>query len=112
MTAALPPDFLPALDDAPADAVIWGGGSKGVIFSIAMLRAGRPVAAVIDINPLKQQRYLPVSAAPVVAPETILPRLADGTTIYVMNGNYLPEIKAQAGPRFRYIAIDSTQGTR
>jgi hypothetical protein len=110
--AVLPPGFRPSLDDAPRDAVLWGGGSKGVIFSIAMLGAGRPVSAVIDINPLKQGRYLPVSAAPVVAPEAILPGLADGTTIYVMNGNYLPEIQAQAGSRFRYLSIDSKQDLR
>lgn len=111
-TATLPDGFLPNLDNAPADAVIWGGGSKGVIFSIAMQRAGHPVSAAIDINPLKQGRYLPVSGVPVMAPEAILPTLTDATTIYVMNGNYLAEIAAQGGPRFRYIAIDGSQELR
>ena len=92
----LPDNFLPALDDWPGGTIIWGGGSKGVIFSILMERAGHPVSAAIDINPLKQGRFLPVSAAPVVAPEQLLPDLSDGTIIYVMNGNYLPEIRAQA----------------
>ena len=87
-------------------AVIWGGASKGVIFALRCLREGVPVSAVIDINPAKQGKFLPASGLCVQAPEAVLPHLAPGTTIYVMNSNYLNEIRLQAGSQFNYVSID------
>ncbi|WP_321894410.1 hypothetical protein [Paraburkholderia heleia] len=61
---------------------------------------------VININPSKQGKYLPATGLRVESPNDVLPRLRDGTTIYVMNSNYLEEICKQAGPTFQYIGID------
>ena len=87
-------------------AAIWGGASKGVIFALRCARGGFPVSTVIDINPAKQGKYLPATGLKVEAPEAVLPRLPDGTTIYVMNSNYLDEIRKLAGTTFNYIGID------
>jgi len=103
--ASFPDDLLRRLqDDAAADsggAVIWGGASKGVIYALMRARMDRPVARVIDINPAKQGRYLAATGLPVLSPAQALDDLPDGTTIYVMNPNYLEEVRAIAGPRFR-----------
>src|SRR5690606_40601222 len=48
---------------------VWGGASKGVLFSLMMERAGADVELVIDINPAKQNRYLPASGLQVTSPE-------------------------------------------
>ncbi|WP_297354565.1 class I SAM-dependent methyltransferase [Paraburkholderia sp.] len=93
---------------APASngAVIWGGASKGVIFALHCARNGTRVSAVIDINPAKQGKYLPATGLRVHAPGDVLPTLEEGATIYVMNSNYLNEIRSQAGAKFNYIGID------
>ncbi|WP_233851765.1 class I SAM-dependent methyltransferase [Paraburkholderia sp. HD33-4] len=87
-------------------AVIWGGASKGVIFALQRMRSGAPIHTVVDINPAKQGKYLPATGLRVESPDEVLPRLSGGTTIYVMNSNYLDEIRVQAGPTFQYIGID------
>jgi hypothetical protein len=87
-------------------AVIWGGASKGVIFALQRMRGGAPIHTVVDINPAKQGKYLPATGLRVESPDDVLPRLSAGTTIYVMNSNYLDEIRVQAGPTFQYIGID------
>jgi SAM-dependent methyltransferase len=82
--------------------VVWGGASKGVIFSLLRERAGRPVDRVIDINPAKQGRYLPATGLRVHSPAEGLIDLPPGSQIYVMNPNYLNEVRALAGPSFAY----------
>ncbi len=99
----IPSDRLEHLMDG---AVIWGASSKGVIFSLLMDRFGNSVARVIDINPVKQGRFLAVTGLQVEAPEQVLPEVADGGTIYVMNSNYLDEIRLMAGGGVRLIALD------
>lgn len=89
------------------EVIIWGGASKGVIFSLLKQRAGLYINAVIDINPAKQEKYLPASGFQVKAPEVILPHLQDGAIIFVMNSNYLPEIKAMSGNKFNYVSVDN-----
>jgi hypothetical protein len=80
--------------------VVWGGASKGVIFSLLRERAGRPVDRIIDINPAKQGRYLAATGLRVQSPAEALIDLPEGTVIYVMNPNYLNEVRAMAGSRF------------
>ncbi|NYT61908.1 methyltransferase domain-containing protein [Alcaligenaceae bacterium] len=87
--------------------VVWGGASKGVIFSLLKARTNQPVDVVIDINPAKQGKYLPGTGCLVHAPDDVLPVLPSGSTIYVMNSNYLSEIKNMSGSKFNYIGIDS-----
>jgi Methyltransferase domain len=87
-------------------AIVWGGASKGVIFSLLRSRAGYPVDAVIDISPSKQGKFLGVTGLRVESPEEVLPRLLPGDPIFVMNSNYLEEIKSITQNRFTYILTD------
>lgn len=85
---------------------IWGASSKGVIYSLFLQRAGVDVDHVIDINPAKQGRYLPLSGLRVSSPEEAMAALPDGAQIFVMNSNYLDEIRRSTGNRFVYHAVD------
>lgn len=87
-------------------AIVWGGASKGVIFSLLRSRAGYPVQAVIDINSAKQGKFLAGTGLKVESPEEVLPRLEPGDQIFVMNSNYLDEIKAVTNNKFTYILTD------
>jgi hypothetical protein len=86
--------------------LIWGGASKGVIFALLKERAGCPVITVIDINPAKQGKYLPGTGIQVKSPDKGLAELQSGSTIYIMNSNYIEEIKKMSGNIFNYIGID------
>jgi hypothetical protein len=86
---------------------IWGAASKGVIFGIQMQQLGTSIDFAIDINPVKQGRFLPCSGLRVLAPDDALERLPDGSDIFVMNSNYIGEIRAASGNRHRYIAVDA-----
>jgi len=102
-----PADFTKSL--TPRDlkhSAVWGGASKGVLFSLMMERAGAAVELVIDINPAKQGRFLPATGLQVFSPQDGVARLAEGATIYVMNGNYLPEIREMSRNRFNYVRLD------
>lgn len=86
--------------------VIWGGASKGVIFSLKLNRAGFKVDSVIDINPLKQGKYIGGTGLQVANPEVILGTLNKKDNIFVMNSNYISEIVEMAGNQFNYIKVD------
>lgn len=105
-----PSDFTSGINanspDNTGSIVVWGGASKGVIFSLLKARAGFTVQAVIDINPAKQGKFLPVSGFQVQPPESVLPMLELGHPIFVMNSNYLDEIRTMTGNKFTYITID------
>ncbi len=73
---------------------LWGAGAKGVNFSLMVDPHASMIDHVIDINPAKQGKYLPGSGVPVVSPLTAATRKA--STIYVMNPNYLDEIRTIA----------------
>jgi SAM-dependent methyltransferase len=85
---------------------IWGGASKGVIFALLKARVGQPVSTVIDINPAKQGKFLPGTGLQVKSPEQGLADMQSGSNIYVMNSNYLEEIKQMSNYTFNYIGID------
>lgn len=89
--------------------VVWGGASKGLIFSLYMQRAGAPIDHVIDINPAKQGKYLGATGLLVSAPGDVLPHLPASSNIFVMNGNYLAEIRAMTDNRFNYLTVDHDQ---
>ena len=86
---------------------IWGASSKGVIYSLFLQRAGVAVDRVVDINPAKQGRYLPLSGARVSSPQEAMDALPEGANLFVMNSNYLEEIKRMTGGRYVYHAVDS-----
>lgn len=107
-----PEDFLSSLEAPPAAggdgrAAIWGGASKGVIFALLKSRMGMAVDCVIDINPAKQGKYLPATGLRVQSPQEALAHLPKGSAIYVMNSNYLDEIKQMSGNAYTYIEIDN-----
>lgn len=109
--ARFPGDFtsnMPQASSGMAGGIVWGGASKGVLFALLSERAGRPIEAVIDINPAKQGRFLPVTGVKVGDPKDVLPNLVDGTTIYVMNPNYLSEIRQMSGHRFSYVGVSGS----
>lgn len=87
-------------------AIVWGGASKGVIFSLFMQRAGAQVDFVVDINPAKQGRYLAATGLLVSSPQDLLSQAVAGSDIFVMNGNYLSEIRLMTENRFNYIVVD------
>lgn len=86
--------------------IVWGGSSKGVIFSLFMQRAGANVDYVVDINPAKQGKYLPASGYKVSSPDEALARVESGSTIFVMNGNYLQEVRDMTLNQFNYLTVD------
>jgi SAM-dependent methyltransferase len=86
--------------------VVWGGASKGVIFSLFMQRAKTPIDHVIDINPSKQGKFLALTGLPVESPEAVLAQLPAGSRIVIMNRNYANEIRAAAGEKFEYFVAD------
>ncbi|GGE22962.1 methyltransferase [Primorskyibacter flagellatus] len=107
--ADLPEDFLETLErgrSGDSATVVWGGASKGVIYSLLRARRGQPVRAVIDINPAKQGRHLAGTGLRVCSPQEVLPDLPAGSAIVVMNSNYLPEIRAVAGDSYTYLGMD------
>ncbi|MFD2643337.1 class I SAM-dependent methyltransferase [Pseudomonas japonica] len=111
----LPDDFSASLEravaivrsDADKGSAIWGASSKGVIYSLFLQRAGVAVDQVVDINPAKQGRYLPLSGARVSSPQEAMAALPDGANLFVMNSNYLEEIRRMTADRFVYHAVDS-----
>ena len=106
-----PVDFTASIDALPVadNDVVWGGASKGLIFSLLRERAGKPVRHVVDVNPAKQGRYLAAVGLRVSAPEDVLPGLKPGTKIVVMNPNYLPEIRKMAGDSFDYLTFSAQE---
>jgi hypothetical protein len=50
---------------------VWGAGAKGLTFCNAIDPDRSRIAAVVDINPGKQGKFLPVSAHPIIAPDEI-----------------------------------------
>ena len=85
--------------------VIWGGSSKGAIFAFLMDRMGQPINTVIDINPAKHGKFLPATGLLVQSPVDALQKLPVGSNIYVMNPNYLDEIKQMSKNKYTYIGF-------
>ena len=71
---------------------LWGSGSKAVGF---LTTIGDPgiVAAVVDINPVRQGRFMPGCAMPIVAPADLPAHRPD--IVLVMNPLYRDEIAAE-----------------
>ncbi len=103
--AVFPDNFTASLAQ-PGPEVLWGGASKGAIYALLRARSGAPVRTVIDINPAKQGKYLPATGLLVQSPQLGLASLAKGSTIVVMNSNYLEEIRGMSNNAFNYVVID------
>ncbi len=80
--------------------VLWGAGSRGVQF-LTFADPDRRLAAVVDVNPRKWGRYLPLTAHRVDAPDSLTelkPR-----AVIITNPSYRIEIGAQ----LRALGIDA-----
>jgi len=73
-------------------AVVWGAGSKGVSLVNTLTDFGA-IAALVDINPVKQGRFVPGTGHPVVAPADLAAIRPD--RVLVLNPQYRDEIAAQ-----------------
>jgi hypothetical protein len=71
-------------------AVIWGGGTKGVMVS-NILAAGERIPHVVDLNPHKHDRYVPGTGQRIVSPEFLKEYRPD--RVIVMNAVYEEEIR-------------------
>lgn len=70
---------------------LWGAGSKGVSF-INTLDVGEAVAALVDLNPHKQGRFMPGTGHQVLAPAALADHPPD--VVIVLNPQYRDEIAA------------------
>jgi hypothetical protein len=114
---AFPKDFLETVNkyanklrtqntEHRTTSAIWGGASKGVIFSLFMERAGVKIDTVIDINPAKQDKYLAGTGIQVRSPADAILRLTPGEDLFVMNSNYLDEIQELTAKQFNYLLVE------
>ena len=71
--------------------VLWGAGSKGVSF-INTLDVGEAVAALVDLNPHKQGRFVPGTGHQVLTPAALAVHPPD--VVIVLNPQYRDEIAA------------------
>jgi SAM-dependent methyltransferase len=80
------------LVDRGARPVLWGAGSRGVQF-LTFADADKRLAGVVDVNPRKWGRYLPMTAHRVDAPEALT--ALKPTAVIITNPSYRTEIAAQ-----------------
>jgi len=78
----------------------------GVIFALLMERDWAKVDMVIDINPAKQGKFLAATGFQVWSPEDAIPKLAMGADVFVMNSNYLNEIRERTANKFNYLLVE------
>ncbi len=83
---------IAGLGDAGANPVLWGAGSRGVQF-LTVADRDRRLAGVVDLNPRKWGRYLPVTAHRVDPPSTLTE--LKPTAVIITNPAYRNEIAAQ-----------------
>ena len=104
------PVFQNRMYDSRAEAINCPKGDLSLVedldTGLAYNAAFDPVAAVIDINPAKQGKYLAATGLQVQSPEQALAGLPEGVDIYVMNPNYLSEIRELSGNKYNYIEVD------
>ncbi|MDM0033299.1 class I SAM-dependent methyltransferase [Variovorax sp. J22P271] len=112
----LPPDFMAGIDESmivsratSGAKAIWGASSKGVIFSHHLRGAGIEFDLAVDINPVKQGRFMAGTGVEIMSPESALQRLPPGTLTFVMNSNYFDEIVTQSLGRLRLIKVDQNE---
>ena len=72
---------------------IWGAAAKGTTLANTMDPEHRRISFLIDINPVKQGKYVPGTGHPIVAPEHLKEINGQLGGILNMNPNYLEENK-------------------
>jgi 2-polyprenyl-3-methyl-5-hydroxy-6-metoxy-1,4-benzoquinol methylase len=71
---------------------IWGAGSKGVISAIYLEKLGVQITNMIDINPMKQGKYIALTGLKVISVDAFNKQNCNAT-ILIANPNYTDEIK-------------------
>jgi len=84
-------DELAALARAHKRTVVWGAGSKGVMFLNLLQPQSDFIAYVVDINPRKQGMFVAGAGQAIVPPEFLSDYRPDA--ILLMNRNYEKEIR-------------------
>ncbi len=90
--------------------MLWGASSKAVAF-LASVGRDDQIAAAVDINPFKQDKFLPGSGVAVIGPEQ-LPELKPQLVV-IMNPIYRDEIGdtlAELGLDPRLVALGDELG--
>lgn len=90
--------------------VIYGGGAKGITFANMMDPYGMHISCLVDINPKKQNKYIPKTVHKIVS----LNQLKKMTfcDIIIMNRNYLEEIKESLGDTlFNLYTVEEIDGS-
>jgi SAM-dependent methyltransferase len=93
-------DRIALLAERGARPVLWGAGSRGVQF-LTFADPQRRLSAVVDVNPRKWDRYLPVTAHRVESPETLTALRPDA--VIITNPAYRNEI----GEQLRALGVDA-----
>lgn len=70
--------------------VLWGAGSKGVMF-LNLVEGAASIEAVVDVNPRKLGTYVPGAGQVISGPEVV--RVLEPGTVFVANPIYLAEIR-------------------
>ncbi len=77
--------------------VIWGGATKGVLFAHHLKTLApdvfKRIGSAIDINPNKQDKYLPSTKLKIVSDADFIASANGDEIVVVMNPNYFDEIK-------------------
>lgn len=76
---------------AKGPVVLWGAGAKGATFALMIDPGKTLIDAVVDKNPGKIGAFIPITAHPIVAPES----LKNVGAVLIMNPNYESEIRDQ-----------------
>lgn len=82
---------LAAYKAAGKRTLLWGSGSKAVAF-LTTLDLDGEVAAVVDINPFRQGKFMPKSGHPIIGPQEVAELSPD--VVVIMNPIYRNEIGA------------------
>jgi hypothetical protein len=83
---------------------VWGAGAKGVSFVTMLDEDRRLVHCIIDLNPAKHGRFVPVSGHPILSFEDAL--RGGVATVIVMNPNYASEIRQLIGGRMNVLVFE------
>ena len=81
---------------ADTSVVLWGSGSKAVSFLTTLDRTD-VIRHVVDINPYRQECFMPGTGQPIVAPDHLLTLRPD--VVIVLNRMYVREITATLSDR-------------
>jgi hypothetical protein len=83
-------ELVTTAHDEGKSVVLWGASSKAVGF-LSAIRSDAAVDFAVDINPFKQEKFLPGSGLSVIGPAELTDLKPE--LVVVMNPIYVPEIK-------------------